>query len=84
MLLVCVYNAYIRLNIQELKHLSFHYDKNLIFLVGFLCRTMPGLSCLFLPVAQNPLVSLCLPYHSLLFSFPLVQLLGGNPSKGFT
>lgn len=32
MLLVCVYNAYIRLNIQELKHLSFHYDKNLIFL----------------------------------------------------
>lgn len=32
MLLVCVYNAYIRLNIQELKHLSFRYDKNLIFL----------------------------------------------------
>lgn len=32
MLLVCVYNAYIRLNIQELKHLSFHYGKNLIFL----------------------------------------------------
>lgn len=46
MLLVYVYNAYIRLNIQELKHLSFHYDKNFLIFLGLWNEIIEHLSSL--------------------------------------